>query len=74
VAMAHGVNANQVFKGATRFGRGEMLEPGAASTALLPVTVSAPCEDSRVAAGTGFIHRSTGGNSVCDSNWKAHLH
>ena len=36
VARAHGVNANQVFKWRRAFERGEMPEPAAASTALLP--------------------------------------
>jgi transposase-like protein len=44
VARAHGVNANQVFKWRRAFERGEMPEPAAASTALLPVTVSGPRE------------------------------
>src|ERR1035437_8583417 len=43
VARAHGVNANQVFKWRRAFDRGELVEPAAVSTALLPVTVSAPC-------------------------------
>jgi transposase len=42
VARAHGVNANQVFKWRRAFDRGELVEPGTVSTALLPVTVSAP--------------------------------
>ena len=44
VARAHGVNANQVFKWRRTFDRGELVEPAAVSTALLPVTVSAPCD------------------------------
>ena len=44
VARAHGVNANQVFKWRRAFDRGELVEPGTVSTALLPVTVSASCE------------------------------
>jgi transposase len=44
VARAHGVNANQVFKWRRALKRGELDEPSAASTALLPVTVSSPCE------------------------------
>ena len=44
VARAHGVNANQVFKWRRAFDRGELVEPATVSTALLPVTVSAPCE------------------------------
>jgi transposase len=43
VARAHSVNANQVFKWRRALKRGELNEP-AASTSLLPVLVSAPCE------------------------------
>jgi len=49
VARAHGVNANQVFKWRRALKRGELNEPAAASTALLPVIVSAPCEFANVA-------------------------
>ena len=44
VAHEHGVNANQVFKWRRAFDRGELVEPATVSTALLPVTVSAPCK------------------------------
>ena len=44
VARAHGVNANQVFKWRRALQRGELNEPSAVSTALLPVTLSVPCE------------------------------
>jgi len=44
VARAHRVNANQVFAWRHAFNRGELAEPVAASTALLPVTVSASSE------------------------------
>ena len=44
VARAHGVNANHVFKWRRAFERGELAEHALASTALLPVTVSAPSE------------------------------
>jgi transposase len=44
VAQAHGVNANQVFKWRRELKRGELVEPVAASAALLPVSLSAPCE------------------------------
>lgn len=44
VARAHGVNANQVFKWRRLFERGELVEAGAGSTALIPVNVSASCE------------------------------
>jgi transposase len=51
VARAHGVNANQVFKWRRAFERGELSEPGVASTSLLPVTVSAGCEIATRASG-----------------------
>jgi transposase-like protein len=38
------VNANQVFKWRRELKRGELVEPVAASTALLPVSISVPCE------------------------------
>ena len=44
VARANGVNANQVFKWRRAFERGELVDPAAASTALLPVTLSASSE------------------------------
>jgi transposase len=44
VARANGVNANQVFKWRRALERGELAEPAAASTALLPVTLSASSE------------------------------
>ena len=44
VARAHGVNANQVFAWRRAFKSGELAEPAALTTALLPVTVSATCE------------------------------
>jgi transposase len=44
VARAHGVNANQVFKWRGDLRRGELVEPTAGSAALLPVSLSAPCE------------------------------
>jgi len=63
VARAHGVNANQVFAWRRAFKSGELAEPGAAATALLPVTVSAPCEAEirepaaeQQQASTGSIH------------------
>jgi transposase len=44
VARAHGVNANQVFKWRRALKRGELNEPSAASTALLPVMLAAAGE------------------------------
>jgi transposase len=52
VARAHGVNANQVFKWRRALTRGELSEPAAASTSLLPVVVAAPSE---VASATGEV-------------------
>jgi transposase len=43
----NGVNANQVFKWRRALERGEMGEPVAASTALLPVTLSASTIETR---------------------------
>jgi transposase len=42
--LGHGVNANQVFAWRRAFKSGELAEPTAPVTALLPVTVSAPSE------------------------------
>jgi len=47
VARAHGVNANQVFKWRCELKRGELVDPDAATTALLPVTLSSSCEPSK---------------------------
>jgi transposase len=44
VARAHGVNANQVFKWRRALKRGELVEPSASSTGLLPIMLSAPSE------------------------------
>jgi transposase-like protein len=43
VARAHGVNANQVFKWRRELKRGELVELVAGTTALLPISLSAPC-------------------------------
>ena len=62
VARANGVNANQVFKWRRAFERGELVDPAAASTALLPVTLSASAIEMREAgakekpAAGGAIH------------------
>ena len=50
VARANGVNANQVFKWRRALERGELGEPVAASTALLPVTLSASAIETREAS------------------------
>lgn len=45
VAQVNGLNANQVFKWRRAFERGKLTGPSCSgSRALLPVTVSAPCE------------------------------
>ena len=49
VARANGVNANQVFKWRRALERGELGDSVAASTALLPVTLSASAIDMREA-------------------------
>ena len=64
VARAHGVNANQVFKWRRALKRGELSEPVAASTSLLPVVVAAPSE---VVSATGEAdgkEQSTPGGSI----------
>jgi transposase len=50
VAQANGLNANQVFTWRRAFDRGELAEVAPASSALLPVIVSAPCEATREVA------------------------
>jgi transposase len=50
VARANGVNANQVFKWRRALERGELVDPVAASTALLPVTLSASAIETREAS------------------------
>jgi len=53
IAQAEGVNANQVFAWRRSFELGELVEPCASSTALLPVVVHSPCaalEETAVAA------------------------
>lgn len=50
VARANGVNANQVFKWRRALERGELAEPVAASTAMLPVTLSASAIGTREAS------------------------
>lgn len=44
VVRAHGVSANQVFKWRRELKRGELVDPDAVATALLPVSLSALCE------------------------------
>ena len=61
VARANGVNASQVFKWRRALERGELAEPAAASTALLPVRLSASAIELREAGAkeqtpAGAIH------------------
>jgi transposase len=53
VARANGVNANQVFKWRRELKRGELTEPDVATTALLPVTLSASCKTANVTRDAG---------------------
>ena len=64
VARAHGVNANQVFKWRRALKRGELSEPAAESTALLPVTVSSPCEAVSAKGEVEAKEQSTPGGSI----------
>ena len=64
VARAHGVNANQVFKWRRALKRGELTEPEAASTSLLPVVVAAPCEAVSSTGEADAEERSAPGGSI----------
>jgi len=64
VARAHGVNANQVFKWRRALKRGELSEPAAASTALLPVTLSAPSESANGTGEVGVESQPTPGGAI----------
>jgi transposase len=64
VARAHGVNANQVFKWRRALKRGELNEPSAASTALLPVTLSSACEAAIDTGEVGAKGRPTCGGAI----------
>lgn len=64
VARSHGVNANQVFKWRRALKRGELNEPAAGSAALLPVTVSAPCEAVSATGEAGAKERSAPSGSI----------
>src|SRR6266700_2032181 len=62
IARAHGVNANQVFKWRRLFERGHLSDPGARSTALLPVTISADAETKpEITDATADVQTSGGG-------------
>jgi transposase len=64
VARAHGVNANQVFKWRRALKRGELREPEAASTALLPVTLSAPSESANGTEEVGVKSQPAAGGAI----------
>ena len=71
VARAHGLNANQVFKWRRAFGRGELVDCSAASTALLPVTVAPATEteiqdsaSQRQSSASGSIHIEFPGRAI----------
>ena len=64
VARAHGVNANQVFKWRRALTRGELSEPAAASTSLLPVVVAAPDEAVSTAGEADAEERLAPGGSI----------
>ena len=64
VARAHGVNANQVFKWRRALKRGELNESATASTALLPVTLSAGCEAARDTGEVGAMKQPTPGGAI----------
>ena len=64
VARSHGVNANQVFKWRRALKRGELSEPTAASTSLLPVVVAAPSEVVSATGETDAKERSAPDGSI----------
>jgi transposase len=64
VARAHGVNANQVFKWRRALKRGELSEPAAVSTSLLPVVVAAPSEAVSDTGAADAKERSAPGGSI----------
>ena len=61
VARANGVNANQVLKWRRALERGELGDPVVASTALLPVTLSASAIETREA---GVKEAPTAGGAI----------
>ena len=64
VAQAEGVNANQVFKWRRALKRGELSEPAAVSTSLLPVVVAAPSEAVSDTGAADAKERSAPGGSI----------
>jgi transposase len=61
---ANGVNANQVFKWRRALERGELVDPAVASTALLPVTLSASCETAIEPREAGVKEQPTAGGAI----------
>ena len=59
-----GGNANQVGKWSRAFERSELVEPAAASTALLPVTLSAASETSKELEAEGGQQQQTSCGAV----------
>jgi transposase len=64
VARAHGVNANQVFKWRRALKRGDLNEPVAAPTALLPVILSTACEAANETGRAGSKEQSMPGGAI----------
>jgi transposase len=64
VARAHGVNANQVFKWRRALKGGELSEPAASSTSLLPIVVAAPCDAVNAASGVDAKEQSAPSGSI----------
>ena len=64
VARACGVNANQVFKWRRALTRGELTEPVAGSTSLLPVVVTAPGAAVSATGEADAKEQSTPGGSI----------
>ena len=64
VARANGVNANQVFKWRRALERGELVDPAAASTSLLPVTLSGSSETAIETREAGAKEQPTAGGAI----------
>jgi transposase len=82
VALSNGVNANQVFAWRRAFKRGELVECGVGSTALLPVVLASTPEASKTeqaasvaapASGSGAIHIEFPGRVVISAERGADL-
>jgi len=64
VAQAEGVNSHQVFQWRRAFKRGELGDPDAAATALLPVTLSSPRAPNHGTPRSGAKERPAAGGSI----------